>query len=110
MTVSARAVATKLGTPAQVERALSPSHRVALIARGSRAHGSWGIDETDRSAAAQATRGLYAVGPIHLTGHRYLQLRATADFTGPCSDADVRRGAVPAALERIVRDGRFTGA
>jgi hypothetical protein len=100
---------TKATTAAQVAATFPEGFRIAELARGSRAHGSWGIDETTPHADPPGRR-VYALGIIHLSGHFYDQLRAVATFVGACSDDVVRNGPTLTALRRIVTGGSFSGA
>jgi hypothetical protein len=99
---------TKAATGAQVAASLPEGLRVADLGRGSRAHGSWGTDETAPHADPPGRR-VYAIGIIHLSGHFYDRLRAVATFSGACSDDVVRNGPTLTALRRIVIGGSFDG-
>jgi hypothetical protein len=99
---------TKVSTGAQVAAALPDGLRIAELGRGSRAQGSWGLDETAPHVAPPGRR-VYAIGVIHLTGHQYDRLRAVATFAGSCSDDAVRNGPTTRALQRIVSAGSFRG-
>jgi hypothetical protein len=98
--VSARGAATRATTAAQVRRALGPS----TLRDGRRAHGSWGVAELPPAGRSRRAR-LYAIGSVHLTEHKYLQLRAFAFATGDCPEPVIRRGPVPRGLARIVEEG-----
>jgi hypothetical protein len=99
---------TAAGPGAQVAAALPDGLRVAALGRGSRAHGSWGIDETSPHAAPPGRR-VYAIGIIHVSKHEYDRLRVVVTFSGSCSDDVVRNGPTLTALRRIVSDGSFAG-
>jgi hypothetical protein len=100
---------TKATTAAQVAATFPEGFRIVELARGSRAHGSWGIDETAPHVHPPGRR-VYAIGVIHLSGHFYVRLRAVATFVGECSDDVVRNGPTLTALRRIVTGGSFGGA
>lgn len=105
--VEPTAMATRKTTAAQVANRLVPGHRVTRLGRGSRAHGSWGIDEVAVGARGNR-RDVYGVGVVHVTAHVYVHVRVLAvlartDSREPCRDDDVRKGPLHTAVERIVR-------
>jgi hypothetical protein len=99
---------TTASTARQVAAALPEGYRKAALGRGSRAHGSWGADETSNKATA-THRVVYAIGIIHLSSHLYDRLRVVATFDGSCSDDVVRNGDVTAQVQQIARTGTFSG-
>lgn len=95
---SARALATSDSAAEQVAR----THRfaVALVGEGRRDGGAWAVVETE---PRQDTRQLYAIAPVRIAHNRYVQIRVFAALADNCTDAQVRDGTVPSAVEHLVR-------
>jgi hypothetical protein len=91
--VSVRGAATRAATKDQVRHSVGDD----AVRSGRRAHGAWGVAATNRT--------LYAIGTVHVTEHKYAQIRAFATRGDGCDVSVLRQGAMPAAFTRIVRDG-----
>jgi hypothetical protein len=109
VSVSTRAVATRAGALAQA-RASAPGHDGSLLGSGRRNGGVWRLVEFDRidpnTYEPTGAASLYGLAVIRLRSHRWMHVRAFADFRGSCTATDRRRGVVRDALARLLRTAR----
>jgi hypothetical protein len=101
VSISVRGAATSASTAAQVTRSIGPD----VLRRGARPSGAWGLSVIDVDPNDPASATLYAIGSVHLTQRKYLQLRAFGVGSAGCPSSVLRTGALPSAFERIVKDG-----
>lgn len=105
MSLSMRAETTNASTTRQLAISLPAIRTLMTLGRGKRAHGRWRLDELKLT---HGKRDLYGIAPTHIAGHVYLQIRALSWFVASsCPDATVRTGAIPATVERILREGKL---
>lgn len=88
-------------------------HRKLLVS-GNRNGGAWGVAEmqptqTQLVAGNPAARRVLTYAFFSIAPRRVMEVKVLADFVGPCSDANVRRGHVVRAMPRLARTTRFLG-
>lgn len=95
------------GSPAAfVRRSLKPASRRAVVGRGRRHRGAWGIDEMRRTRRSQ--RSFFGVTAIRVAPQVTVELRGGLTLTGvsgqPCSEEAVRLlDPIPALLKIFSR-------